>query len=85
MELGKTTAKFIVKRFTKNRLNNMKVVIATSLLLSGAIAFAPSVPSRRCVAAVSSPAQTTTLFGGGDDEEEGGLDLDLGEMFDMYV
>ena len=62
----------------------MKVVIATSLLLSGAIAFAPSVPSRRCVAAVSSPAQMTTLFGGGDDEE-GGLDLDLGEMFDMYV
>lgn len=23
-------------------------------------------------------------MGGGDDEEEGGLDLDLGEMFDMF-
>ena len=65
----------------------MKLAIAiTTLLFSSAVAFAPSAQTfvGRGVA-VAPTAQTTTLFGGDDDEEEGGLDLDLGEMFDMYV
>ena len=65
------------------KITNMKIVIATTLLFSGAIAFAPAVPSQRTVSSL--PIQTTTLFGGGDEEEGSGLDLDLGEMFDMYV
>ena len=58
----------------------MKLVIATVLLAATASAFAPSVPSTRIVTSTTS---TTKIMGGGDDEEEGGLDLDLGEMFDM--
>ena len=58
----------------------MKLVIATVLFAATASAFAPSVPSTRIVTSTTS---TTKIMGGGDDEEEGGLDLDLGEMFDM--
>ena len=59
----------------------MKLVIATIFFAATASAFAPSIPLTRVVAA--SKISTTKIMGGGDDEEEGGLDLDLGEMFDM--
>lgn len=63
----------------------MKLAITTiTLLFSGAIAFAPSTPVRQGVASVTT-AQTTALFAGPEEEEEGGLDLDLEEMFGMYV
>lgn len=58
----------------------MKLAIATILFAATASAFAPSIPSTRVAASTIS---TTKIMGGGDDEEEGGLDLDLGEMFDM--
>lgn len=65
----------------------MKLAVATvTLLISGVAAFAPSTPSRRTTAVVSAQQTATTLFAGPpEEEEEGGLDLDLGEMFDMYV
>ena len=59
----------------------MKLVIATIVFAATASAFAPSIPATRVVAA--STISTTKIMGGGEDEEEGGLDLDLGEMFDM--
>lgn len=61
----------------------MKLTIASfTLLFSGAIAFAPSTPSfsGRCIA-----SSAAALSAGPEDEEGGGLDLDLEEMFDMYV
>eukprot|EP00581_Thalassiosira_minuscula_P032628 CAMPEP_0183772802 /NCGR_PEP_ID=MMETSP0739-20130205/37119_1 /TAXON_ID=385413 /ORGANISM="Thalassiosira miniscula, Strain CCMP1093" /LENGTH=86 /DNA_ID=CAMNT_0026013597 /DNA_START=34 /DNA_END=294 /DNA_ORIENTATION=- len=64
----------------------MKLAIATiTLFFSGAVAFAPSTPTfvGRGVAATTAQTSTTVVFQGGDDEE-GGLDLDLGEMFDMF-
>ena len=58
----------------------MKLAVACiALLISGAVAFAPSL-SGRCIASSSS-----VRFAGPEDEEGGGLDLDLEEMFDMYV
>ena len=68
-------------------LSNMKLAIVTAALLSSGVvnAFSPSTPSlvvQRGVVTSSFSQTTTTLFGG-PDEEEGGLDLDLGEMFDM--
>lgn len=61
----------------------MKLVIATILFFAAtASAFAPSIPSTRSIVATST-STTTKIMGGEDDEEEGGLDLDLGEMFDM--
>ena len=64
----------------------MKLAIVTAALLSSGVvnAFSPSTPSlvQRGVV-TSSVSQTTTTLFGGPDEEEGGLDLDLGEMFDM--
>ena len=61
----------------------MKLAIVTAALLSfGAVnAFSPSKPALQR----GTISQTTTTLFGGPDEEEGGLDLDLGEMFDMYV
>lgn len=66
----------------------MKLAAATlSLLLSGAAAFAPATPSfvGRGVATTAAVRSTVLFAGPEEDEEEGGLDLDLGEMFDMYV
>ncbi|KAL9188627.1 hypothetical protein ACHAXT_007005 [Thalassiosira profunda] len=64
----------------------MKLSVASiSLLLTGAAAFAPAAPSvvARGVASAAS-ARPSALFAGPEEEEEGGLDLDLGEMFDMF-
>ena len=61
----------------------MKLAIASiALLFSGAIAFVPSAPSLsgRCIA-----SSAAVRFAGPEDGEGGGLDLDLEEMFDMYV
>jgi len=57
----------------------MKLVIATiTLFFSGAVAFAPSAST-----IVGRGASSTAIFSE-PEEEEGGLDLDLGEMFDMF-
>lgn len=56
----------------------MKLAIAT-ILITGVAAFAPSAPI-----VVARGVATTALFSE-PEAEEGGLDLDLGEMFDMYV
>jgi hypothetical protein len=65
----------------------MKVVLSVLALAATASAFAPSasVVSRGLVSSVAT-ATPTQLFSEpeGDDEEEG-LDLNLEEMFDMYV
>ena len=61
----------------------MKLVVTTiTLLFSGAIAFAPSTPD---ICGRSIAPSAAVLFAGPEDEEGGGLDLDLEEMFDMYV
>lgn len=64
----------------------MKLAIAvTTLLFSGAVAFAPSTPafSGRCIASSAATAKPTPTLFAGPEDEEGGLDLDLEEMFDM--
>lgn len=61
----------------------MKLSAAIITLLAGsAAAFAPAMPSAAVRAASSS--QQTVMFAEPKDEEEG-LDLDLDEMFSMYV
>lgn len=63
----------------------MKLSAAIITLLAGsAAAFAPAMPSA-AVRAASSSQQPTAMFAEPKDEEEGGLDLDLDEMFSMYV
>ena len=62
----------------------MKLSAAIITLLAGsAAAFAPAMPSA-AVRTSSSIQQPTVMFAEPKEEEEG-LDLDLGEMFDMYV
>jgi hypothetical protein len=66
----------------------MKLAIAfTTLLFSSAVAFAPSAPvfSGRCIASSAATVKPTPTLFAGPEDEEGGLDLDLEEMFDMYV
>ena len=53
-----------------------------TLLAGSAAAFAPAMPSA-AVRSSSSSQQQTVMFA--EPKEEEGLDLDLGEMFDMYV
>ena len=59
----------------------MKLAIAT-LLVCGVAAFTPSTPT--FVGRGIATASQTAIFAD-PEEEEGGLDLDLEEMFDMYV
>jgi len=62
----------------------MKLSAAIITLLAGsAAAFAPVMPSAAVRA--SSIQQQTVMFAEPKEEEEGGLDLDLDEMFSMYV
>jgi hypothetical protein len=68
--------------------DEMKLAIAfTTLLFSGAVAFVPSAPvfSGRCIASSAATVKPTPTLFAGPEDEEGGLDLDLEEMFDMYV
>ncbi|KAL7492026.1 hypothetical protein ACHAWT_002602 [Skeletonema menzelii] len=61
----------------------MKLSAAIITLLAGsAAAFAPAMPSA-AVRTSSSIQQPTVMFAEPKEEEEG-LDLDLGEMFDMF-
>ena len=66
---------------------NMKLVLAAiALLFSGVDAFAPSTPRSVGREFAVTIIRTTTLRADPtEDEKEGGFDLDLGEMFDMYV
>lgn len=65
-------------------LATMKLSAAIITLLAGsAAAFAPATSSA-AVRSSSSSQQQTVMFAEPKEEEEG-LDLDLGEMFDMYV
>ncbi len=62
----------------------MKLSAAIITLLAGsAAAFAPAMPS--AAVRTSSSQQPIVMFAEPKDEEEGGLDLDLDEMFSMYV
>eukprot|EP00984_Skeletonema_dohrnii_P017883 scaffold8234_cov113-Skeletonema_dohrnii-CCMP3373.AAC.5 len=62
----------------------MKLSAAIITLLAGsAAAFAPAMPS--VAVRASSIQQQTVMFAEPKEEEEGGLDLDLDEMFSMYV
>lgn len=54
----------------------MKIAAVLLATLATASAFAPAFTR-----GVATP--TTVRFAGPEEEEEGGLDLDLGEMFDM--
>mmetsp|Transcript_2038 Transcript_2038/g.3485 ORF Transcript_2038/g.3485 Transcript_2038/m.3485 type:complete len:81 (-) Transcript_2038:143-385(-) len=59
---------------------NFSAAIIT-LLAGSAAAFAPAMPSA-AVRTSSSIQQPTVMFA--EPKEEEGLDLDLGEMFDMF-
>jgi hypothetical protein len=60
----------------------MKLALSVLALATTASAFAPSAPFSR---GLSTTVATTQLFSEPEEEEEeGGLDLDLGEMFDMF-
>lgn len=64
------------------KLATMKLSAAIITLLAGsAAAFAPAMSS----AAMRTSSQQTTAIYAEPKEEEGGLDLDLDEMFSMYV
>mmetsp|Transcript_29750 Transcript_29750/g.66777 ORF Transcript_29750/g.66777 Transcript_29750/m.66777 type:complete len:81 (-) Transcript_29750:1920-2162(-) len=57
------------------------VVLSISALVASTTAFLPS-SGRRAVSATNSAPRTSPMFA--EPEEEEGLDLDLGEMFDMF-
>ena len=61
-------------------------IIAAVVASTGVVAFSTS-PAFVSRGAVAQQTSNTRLYAEepDDDEEEGGLDLDLGEMFDMYV
>jgi hypothetical protein len=61
----------------------MKITIATICLATSVTAFTPSIS--KSVFGVSSGARSgfTALASDKKDDKEGGLDLDLGEMFEM--
>ena len=59
----------------------MSLILATALAFSGAFTVAPAF-SRSIILA---PSTTTRVWAAGPEpEEEEGMDLDLGEMFDMF-
>jgi len=64
----------------------MKSVITLfAFLLVAASAFTVPVPASFAVRSTTTTSRSAPLFSDKkDDEEEGGLDLDLGEMFEMF-
>ena len=64
----------------------MNIVIALLFTIYGASAFAPTNPATFGVQKISSRILVPTMLAAEpSDEEEEGLDLNLEEMFDMYV
>ena len=63
----------------------MKVVLSVLMLAAAASAFAPSASVSRGLTSSVATATPTQLFSEPEDDDEEGLDLNLEEMFDMYV
>lgn len=63
----------------------MKVVLSALMLAAAASAFAPTASLSRGLTSSVATATPTQLFSEPEDDDEEGLDLNLEEMFDMYV
>lgn len=63
----------------------MKVVLSVLMLAAAASAFAPTASLSRGLTSSVATATPTQLFSEPEDDDEEGLDLNLEEMFDMYV
>ena len=79
------SASLLVRHFVIISSPTMKVVLSVLTLAAAASAFAPSASLPRGLTSSVATATPTQLFSEPEDDDEEGLDLNLEEMFDMYV